>query len=176
MANVLIVDEQVLSLKNLQILDCSYNHVTIVPEDISKMYSLMFLAMEGNRIKRLPVCIGDMTRLTKVKFGNNPLDFPPREIMNVVSSSANVSQMEESRQICTQLKSYLKDYKVKEHERRRGEAYETMSVLLSISLTSFTDHDTAAKPQVKWRPPVPYPGGLSLEDFPFDLASPILKA
>lgn len=123
---ILITAKQVLGLKNLQILDFSYNHVSIIPEEISKMYSLMFLAMEGNNIKRLPVCIGEMSRLTKVKFGGNPLEFPPRDVMTVATNggSPEGAQIEESRQICTQLKAYLKDYAVREHERRRGVASE----------------------------------------------------
>lgn len=83
----------------------------------------MFLAMEGNKIKRLPLCLGEMPRLTKVKFAGNPIEFPPREVLRIQTSTnaAGDVQMEESRQICTQLKAYLKDFVVREQERRNLE-------------------------------------------------------
>lgn len=100
---------KVLGLKNLQILDMSYNHVSVIPEEIRKMFSLMFLAMEGNKIKRLPVCLGEMSRLTKVKFGGNPIEFPPRRILTA-HGNGHPPSGEKSRQICSQLKLYLKEY------------------------------------------------------------------
>jgi Leucine-rich repeat (LRR) protein len=118
---------QILGLKNLQILDLSFNDISIVPENIKQMYSLMFIALEGNRIKRLPVCLGDMSRLTKVKFGDNPIEFPPREVLiaNPNANHPNGVQIEEARQICSQLKDFLKHYALREQERRNADAFET---------------------------------------------------
>jgi len=91
----------------------------------------MFLALEGNRIKRLPVCLGEMARLTKVKFGGNPLEFPPREVLlpNMNGSSRNGAHVEESRQICTQLKNFLKDHALREQHRRDADLNGTTLVL-----------------------------------------------
>lgn len=117
---------QVVGLKNLQILDFSFNDISVVPEDIRKMYSLMFLALEGNKIKRLPTCLGEMSRLTKVKFGGNPLEFPPREVLTVHTNAnpSNGFRVEEARQICFQLKSFLKEYAQREQERRNTDNVE----------------------------------------------------
>lgn len=118
---------QVLGLKNLQILDFSFNAISVVPEGIKQMYSLMFLALEGNQIKRLPTCIGEMSRLTKVKFGGNPLKFPPTEVLSADLNGGawNGIQIEESRQICTQLKSFLRKYARGEQEKLNATAFET---------------------------------------------------
>ena len=121
---ILTVD-QVLGLSNLQILDLSYNEISVVPEDIKKMYSLMFIALEGNKIQRLPICIGEMSRLTKVKFGGNPIEFPPPEVLIANSSGSSVAgfRVEEARQICSQLKGFLRSQAPRSQERRNIEAF-----------------------------------------------------
>lgn len=80
------------------------------------MISLMFLAAEHNQIRRLPLCIGEMSRLTKIKVEANPIEFPPTEVFvpNNYGSSPGGHPVEEARQICSQVKSYLREAALRE--------------------------------------------------------------
>ncbi|GAB7348185.1 hypothetical protein MBLNU459_g6191t1 [Dothideomycetes sp. NU459] len=117
--------EIVLHLRNLQILDLSHNNISSIPDTVKSMFSLMFLAVEQNQIRRLPVCIGEMSRLTKIKVGSNPIEFPPPDIFvpSSYGSSPGGAPVEEARQICSQVKSYLREVALKE----QSEGSETLS-------------------------------------------------
>lgn len=80
------------------------------------MYSLMFLAIESNQIKRLPACMGEMSRLQKIKLGDNPMVFPPPEVFvpNPLGASPGGVPVEKARQICSQVKLYLREFKQRE--------------------------------------------------------------
>lgn len=80
------------------------------------MHSLMFLAIESNQIKRLPTCMGEMSRLQKLKVGSKSMEFPPPEIFvpNPLGASPGGQQIEEARQICSQVKLFLREYKQRE--------------------------------------------------------------
>ena len=45
------------------------------------MTSLKFLAVARNRISRLPIALGDMHSLSKIKIENNPIEFPPPDVI-----------------------------------------------------------------------------------------------
>ncbi|KAI4727011.1 hypothetical protein E4T49_05273 [Aureobasidium sp. EXF-10728] len=108
--------EPVFHLRKLQILDLSHNNITSVPDDVGLMYSLMFLAIESNQIKRLPICMGEMSRLQKLKVGSKSMEFPPPEVFipNPLSTSPGGPLVEEARQVCSQVKLFLREYKQRE--------------------------------------------------------------
>ncbi|KAG9601625.1 hypothetical protein KCV04_g19296, partial [Aureobasidium melanogenum] len=108
--------EPVFHLRKLQILDLSHNNITSVPDDVGLMYSLMFLAIESNQIKRLPICMGEMSRLQKLKVGSKSMEFPPPEVFvpNPLGASPGGPPVEEARQVCSQVKLFLREYKQRE--------------------------------------------------------------
>jgi hypothetical protein len=73
----------------------------------------MFLAVESNHIKRLPLCMGEMSRLQKLKVASKSIDFPPPQVfvINPLTASPGGPPVEEARQICSQVKLYLREYK-----------------------------------------------------------------
>lgn len=107
---------KVFHLRKLQILDLSHNNISTVPDDVGLMYSLMFLAIESNQIKRLPTCMGEMSRLQKLKVGSKSMEFPPPEVFvpNPLGASPGGPPVEEARQICSQVKLFLREYKQRE--------------------------------------------------------------
>lgn len=131
---------QVLHLRNLQILDLSHNSITSIPDGIKMMFSLMFLAAEKNQIERLPLCIGEMSRLTKIKVEANPIEFPPPEVFvpSTFGSSPGGHPMEEARQICSQVKSFLHEAAVRERSGGSGSpryVWRYVKYLCSLFLT-----------------------------------------
>ena len=45
------------------------------------MTSLKFLAVARNKITRLPLALGEMGSLSKLKFDENPIEFPPPDAL-----------------------------------------------------------------------------------------------
>lgn len=103
--------EQVLQLSKLEILDLSKNHLTTIPEDIKRMTSLKFLAVTRNDIKRLPLALGEMTSLHKLKFDENPIEFPTLDELKLPEDRAANPTLdaEKERAICQQVKRVLKN-------------------------------------------------------------------
>lgn len=100
---------QVLTLHKLEILDISKNAIDSIPEDIKKMTSLKFLAVARNQIKRLPYALGEMN-LVKLKFDENPIEFPPPEALKPSKDPTNSSiESEKDKNMCQQVKRYMKD-------------------------------------------------------------------
>lgn len=99
---------QVLTLHKLEILDISKNVIDSIPEDIKRMTSLKFLAVARNQIKRLPLALGEMN-LVKLKFDENPIEFPPPEALKPFTNRVNAPvESEKDRDMCQQVKQYMK--------------------------------------------------------------------
>lgn len=96
---------QVLSLPKLEILDISKNAIESIPEDIKKMTNLKFLAVARNQITRLPLAIGEMN-LVKLKFDENPIEFPPPEALK--PSTLSSVESEKDKDMCQQVKRFMK--------------------------------------------------------------------
>lgn len=97
---------QVLSLPKLEILDISKNAIDAIPEDIKKMTNLKFLAVARNNIKRLPLALGEMN-LVKLKFDENPIEFPPPDVFKP-NMDSNVVESEKDKDMCQQVKRFMK--------------------------------------------------------------------
>lgn len=99
------------NLPLLEILDLSWNKITSIPEEISKLSSLRVLSVIQNRIDELPLALSDMGNLQILKFAGNPLRYPLRRI--VESSEAEISHSvmtdnEKEVAITAELKRFLK--------------------------------------------------------------------
>ncbi|KAK3673747.1 RAM signaling network component [Recurvomyces mirabilis] len=112
---------EVLRMRSLEILDVSKNHITFIPESIKGMTSLKFLAVIKNEITRLPYALGDMPSLTKLKFSENPLEFPPAHVYEEEAMSAESSPKEKERDVCQLVKRYLKAASLRERLRTNSE-------------------------------------------------------
>ena len=70
--------------------------------------------------------MGEMSRLQKIKVGANPIEFPPPDVFvpnPLGGASPGGMPVEEARQICSQVKLYLREHK--EQERRNAEVTDT---------------------------------------------------
>jgi Leucine-rich repeat (LRR) protein len=80
-----------------------------LPEDINSLSSLKVLAIQRNKIEKLPLSLGDMTSLRMLKFDDNPIVFPPADILQLEPNSViNASASEAEAQLTVQIKKFLK--------------------------------------------------------------------
>ncbi|KAK5134258.1 hypothetical protein LTR08_006802 [Meristemomyces frigidus] len=112
--------EAVLQLSALEILDISKNRIVAIPEGIKNMASLKFLAVARNKITRLPLALGDMPSLSKLKFDENPIEFPPPEALKPMQSHVT-SSIESDKDVCQQVKRYLKAAALRERLKTHSE-------------------------------------------------------
>lgn len=111
-----------LQLSSLEILDISKNKIISVPEDIKNMSSLKFLAVARNRITRLPLALGEMNSLNKLKFDENPIEFPPPEALRPQEDRFVTSiEYEQEKDICQQVKRFLRQAALREKLRTNSE-------------------------------------------------------
>lgn len=103
-----------MQLSKLEILDISKNRIVAIPEGIKRMSSLKFLAVARNRITRLPLSLGEMASLSKLKFDENPIEFPPPEALKLQKEKAGTLETEKEKDICAQVKRYLKQAALRE--------------------------------------------------------------
>lgn len=111
---------QVLQLSSLEILDISKNRIISIPEGISRMTSLKFLAVARNKITRLPLALGEMPSLSKLKFDENPIEFPPPEALKSTQNHV-ASSIETEKDICQQVKRFLKASALRQKLRTNSE-------------------------------------------------------
>ena len=80
-----------------------------IPEEIREMTSLKFLAISHNRIARLPLALGDMTSLSKLRFDENPIEYPPPEAYKPLTDiTGKAVQNESEKDVCQRVKRFLK--------------------------------------------------------------------
>lgn len=114
---------QVLQLSSLEILDVSKNKIASIPEEIRNMTSLKFLAVAKNRITRLPLALGDMPSLSKLKFDENPVEFPPPDAYRPLKERAGpAGESEKEKDVCLQVKRYLRQCSTREKLRTESES------------------------------------------------------
>jgi Leucine-rich repeat (LRR) protein len=91
-----------------------------LPENISSLSSLKVLAIQRNKIEKLPLSLGDMTSLHRLKFDDNPIVFPPADILQLEPNSiVNVSASEAEAQLTVQIKKFLKQASTVATNRQR---------------------------------------------------------
>ncbi|GAB1742450.1 hypothetical protein NU219Hw_g7996t1 [Hortaea werneckii] len=112
--------EAILQLSALEILDLSKNNIDAIPEEIRNMASLKFLAVAKNKITRLPFALGEMPSLSKLKFDENPIEFPPPDVLKPIQDHIAVS-IESEKEVCQQVKRFLKAAGVREKMRSHSE-------------------------------------------------------
>lgn len=86
-----------------------------IPEAIGRMTSLKFLAAVRNQITRLPLALGDMVSLSKLKYDDNPIEFPPPDALR--SPQAADGPLDKEKDICLVVKRYLRECAAKERVR-----------------------------------------------------------
>lgn len=70
----------IFNLHHLTILDMSRNLLTVLPEDIGRVRSLVILRLNDNSIDRIPVNIGHLHNLEELNFANNHIHYLPSAI------------------------------------------------------------------------------------------------
>jgi len=85
------------------------------------MTSLKFLAFTNNQVTRLPLALGDMPTLTRLKFDDNPIEYPPPETYTPSANSIGKSGFEGNTYVCTQVKKFLRQAATKERQRLESE-------------------------------------------------------
>ncbi|KYG49080.1 hypothetical protein M433DRAFT_82746 [Acidomyces richmondensis BFW] len=118
--NLKYFPEAVCQLSSLEILDLSKNRIVSIPESIKNMTSLKFLAIAKNKITRLPLALGDMPSLSKLKFDENPIEFPPPDAIKPMHNYMSTS-IESEKDICQQVKRFLKAASLREKLRTTSE-------------------------------------------------------
>ncbi|KAF2719509.1 hypothetical protein K431DRAFT_110078 [Polychaeton citri CBS 116435] len=106
-----------LQLPQLEILDLSKNKIAVIPLEIKNMASLKFLAISKNKIMRLPMVLGDMNSLSRLRVHDNPIEFPPPKFFQTVEYREFCSESEKERELCEQLKRYLRQAALREAVR-----------------------------------------------------------
>ncbi|PSR97296.1 RAM signaling pathway protein [Coniella lustricola] len=106
---------QLCDLKSLEILDLGRNQLRELPPDITRLTSLKVFAVQKNLIKRLPVCLAEMGSLQMIKLDGNPIQFPPKEVLQVPAASPpndGYSKETEVKEVTvtTNLKKYLRQH------------------------------------------------------------------
>ena len=86
------------------------------------MASLKFLAVARNSIRRLPLALGDMPNLQKLKFDENPIEYPPLDMIKYSKKSVGSSfETEREKDACRAVKAYLKDAAAKQRVKSAEE-------------------------------------------------------
>lgn len=70
------------NLPHLLWLDLRHNQLKRLPSNIGDHRFLKQLLLEGNKITRLPIELGRVESLTALNLHENPLEFPPQEVVN----------------------------------------------------------------------------------------------
>ncbi len=86
------------------------------------MSSLKFLAVARNNIRTLPLALGEMPSLQKLKFDENPIEFPPPDALKLPKKTgASSLEAEREKETCKLVKAFLKDVAVKQRVRTTEE-------------------------------------------------------
>lgn len=136
--NNMLMHAQVLSLSKLEILDISKNQLDGIPEDIKKMANLKFLAVAKNQIRRLPLALGEMN-LVKLKFDENPIEFPPPEVLRP-SNDKSLIESEKDKDMCQQVKRFMKATSLRERLRASSDEDLRYDVLLLHGVLVSSSH------------------------------------
>ncbi|KAM5525738.1 Leucine-rich repeat-containing protein sog2 [Fusarium oxysporum f. sp. phaseoli] len=104
-------------LKLLEILDLGRNQLRSLPTDIVRLSSLKVLSIPKNQIRELPLCIADMGSLQVIKFEGNPINFPPRDAIQVQAASPPHEGIQKDNEVTEvavtlQIKRFLKQHAV----------------------------------------------------------------
>ncbi|KAI9889880.1 MAG: RAM signaling network component [Vezdaea aestivalis] len=105
--------QAVCRLKALEILDLRSNKLRQIPGEIRCLTSLKVLSIQANRIEKLPSCLGEMPVLQCVRFSDNPISFPPPEILALDPSERPLdfgNQLEIDTLLTGKLKEYFRSY------------------------------------------------------------------
>ena len=70
----------IFNLHHLTVLDMSHNLLTVLPEDIGRVRSLVILRVNENDIERVPMNIGHLHNLEELNFANNHIKYLPSAI------------------------------------------------------------------------------------------------
>jgi len=110
------------------------------------MTSLKFLAVARNRITRLPLALGDMPSLSKLKFDENPLEFPPLDALNPSPDRlASSIEPEKEKDVCAQVKRFMKAAALREKLRAHSEEDLRYSHAMQRRSTSMLANITAVR-------------------------------
>ncbi|XP_071519570.1 LOW QUALITY PROTEIN: uncharacterized protein [Panulirus ornatus] len=62
-------------------LDLRYNLLQCLPQEVAALTQLQVLLLQGNRLTVLPVVLGTLPELTTLQVSDNPLSFPPGDVI-----------------------------------------------------------------------------------------------
>jgi len=87
------------------------------------MTSLKFFAFTHNQVSELPLCMGEMASLTKLKLDDNPIAYPPMEEYSPTPDQRLRPGFDGNTYVCGQVKLFMR----RERERQRYEMESDMS-------------------------------------------------
>ncbi|CAH8593824.1 unnamed protein product [Schistosoma haematobium] len=70
------------ALSQLRWLDLRDNSLTSIPPEIKHLEELQTLLLDNNKIKILPLELGLLKKLSVLHHRNNPIEFPPNEVLS----------------------------------------------------------------------------------------------
>ncbi|CAH8552758.1 unnamed protein product [Schistosoma mattheei] len=70
------------ALSQLRWLDLRDNSLTSIPPEIKHLEELQTLLLDNNKIKVLPLELGLLKKLSVLHHRNNPIEFPPNEVLS----------------------------------------------------------------------------------------------
>ncbi len=79
------IPDEVFELKQLQVLNLSYNYLTAVPDTIARLQNLTRLDLAGNRLTTVPDTMVQLQNLTWLDVGRNQLTTVPNPITQLRS-------------------------------------------------------------------------------------------
>lgn len=138
-----------------------------LPPDIVKLTSLKVFAVQKNLVKQLPLCLADMGSLQMIKLDGNPINFPPREILQAPASSPpNDGYMKE-----TEVKEVTITANIKKFLRQHSQNAQMEAEAAAASEDSSEGVETPRVPPVNRRVSGRFPIKVNGTDVP-DLRSP----
>jgi Leucine-rich repeat (LRR) protein len=93
----------------------------VLPDEIANLTSLKVLAIQRNRIERLPLCLADMGRLQVMKIDGNPITFPPADVWSKKDTPSLANDNERDAVVTTNIKRYLRQFATRERLKIESE-------------------------------------------------------
>jgi small GTP-binding protein len=100
--------DKITRLKNLKILDLSYNKLKVLPEEIAQLKNLRVLDLSYNELTEVPPVIAQLKSLTQLSLSYNNIEELPQEIFqlkNLTFLNLSFNQLTELPQAIGELKN-----------------------------------------------------------------------
>ncbi len=90
--NLQVFPECILDLRMLEMLDLSYNQITLIPETIHRLENLVVLTLRKNQLKNLPNSFGKLKTLQYLDLNYNQLQSLPENFGNLFALTTLIAE------------------------------------------------------------------------------------